>query len=520
MKPVVTDISQGVDELPAAQDKVLSLTALGHKIAWKGSDTIEQILFNLSQRDRLLFFIQVHLSVKEDLGQGGADGLRYAKEVINNYVDSVKFTITGNITKYLVTLKEPPPETTGEEMKAAVNEVFNYQDVIRIVREHLREKKPRESKKTREKAEPVNFTAGQHTINQLFNDRKTKLNLFNQDKVAELINTTGHKKLNDITEYGITLNSLQMRVFMGILKGFSNTNYQGNYQEDKFKKLAEVYDVTRGSAQKLLNEVYANIQKIPVLKITQADLLRLCGYEDGAAANWKDKNEFLEAVKYLGEQQFCFYWERIKKNDKGGVMFNKAGRYEMEEVQVVGTLLYIKKVSDTGGGVLKYYEITPSPVVIDQVNENYGGSYFLTIPSRWEDEVKAITGKKPKRYTSLFLLWLRLQYEKIRSHNAKGVKQAAGRVKKNKNRNKVIKSHTPKPYEIKITWEEVAEVLRMPPSLYQRNRARAAKMIQEAYSYALKIGYLLEVKPDGAGEVLVLNPDYYPTPGEVIPGKK
>lgn len=484
-------------------DQATQLNAITYEVKRDEAGSIEEILFKLSHRDKLLFILQLYINTLEELKKPEeVPVLREALEVITDNLDSVEFTINGNQINYLIGVKNIYPDNPENQKSLInkVNKVLDYQVIKGIIVKHFSpDQPPTKKRKKRVKAHLENFTAGQHLIKQMFNPPKSKPNLFSQSKVDEIINTTGQKKLNDITHYGVMLSPLQMQVFMGILKGFSNTNYQGDYQVDTFKGLAEVYDVKRGSAQTLLSEVYANIQKIPGLKITQADLLRLCGYEEGSGTRWGDKAKFLEALKYLGQQQFCFYWERIKKNNKGGIMFNKAGKYWMEEVRVVGTLLYIKNISEEG--VLKYYEITPSPVVIDQINENYGGSYFLTIPSRWEEEVKAITGKKPGLYTSLLLLWLRQKYEEIRQHNAKG--------------------HTKlRPYEITIAWEEMAEILKMPPSLYKRNRARALKMIQKAYEAAEQIGYLREVKTGGAVDVLVLNENYYPTPGEVIPDKK
>lgn len=471
----------------------LWLNAVEHQIQRDGKGQIKEIKFKLAPREELLFTLQQHIATAPP----GGDQLREALEVINDCVDSVKFTITGEVIKYECVIKDTA-DGSQEKIIKRINKVLNYSAVKEIIKKINH---PRSKKKIKGHLAPDNFRAGQHLMKQIFNPPKNKPTLFNQDQAEEIIKTTGQKKVNDITEYGMVLNPLQMRVFEGILTGFSNTNYEGHYLIDTFKGgLEDVYEVTGGSAKKLLNEVYANIQKIPVLKITQAELLRLCGYDDGARSRWADKNEVLAAFEYLTSNQFLFNWSRLKKDEKGKPVKNKAGDYELEDVMEVGSIFRVRIVRDKESGIFKYYEILPSAVVLDQVKNTYGGSYFLTIPCRWQDEVKAITGKKPKHYTTLLLLWLRLEYEKIRSHNAKG--------------------HTkPRDYDIKISWEDLAEVLKMPPSLYKRNRSRAVKMIQGAYSDALKIGYLREVKTEGAVDVLVLNQDYYPTPGEVIDRK-
>ena len=58
--------------------------------------------------------------------------------------------------------------------------------------------------------------------------------------------------------------------------------------------------------------------------------------------------------------------------------------------------------------------------------------------------------------------------------------------------------------------------LKMPETMYKANRKRASKIIQDAYEVAIKLGYLLEVKNNGATDTLFLNESYYPKPGELV----
>jgi len=160
----------------------------------------------------------------------------------------------------------------------------------------------------------------------------------------------------------------------------------------------------------------------------------------------------------------------------------------------VGTLFRIRTVRE--GGELKYYEIHPSSVIIDQVNNKYGGNYFLLVPNNWRDEVKQIVGKNVSSYTYEFLFWLRLQYEQIRRQNNKKTAN--------------------KPLTLKRSWEDIAIALKMPKTMYKANRKRASKIIQDAYSTAIKLGYLLKVENTGATDVLYLNEAYYPKPGELV----
>ena len=67
-----------------------------------------------------------------------------------------------------------------------------------------------------------------------------------------------------------------------------------------------------------------------------------------------------------------------------------------------------------------------------------------------------------------------------------------------------------------MSWEDVAIELEMPPTIYKANRKRAHNIIDEAYSTAIKLGYLLKVETAGAVDKLYLNDGFYPQPGGLI----
>jgi hypothetical protein len=218
---------------------------------------------------------------------------------------------------------------------------------------------------------------------------------------------------------------------------------------------------------------------------SQAEIIKLSGYD----RTHGNKVDVVEAISFLATKQFCFYWVRLK-TEKGKPVKDKNGNFVKEEVMEVGSLFRIKTVR-TEEGELQYYEIHPSAPLLDQVN-----NYFLLIPNDWRKEVEQITGKRASSYTYEFLLWLRLQYEKIRRYNSK-------------NREK-------KPFKISKSWEDIAIALKMPETMYKANRKRASKIIQDAYSIAIKLGYLVKVENNGATDILYLNEDYYPKPGELV----
>lgn len=332
-----------------------------------------------------------------------------------------------------------------------------------------------------------------HAVTQFYGDNR-QLSLFSDEKIDAFKDATGLNLTNRPTNYGVVLNQAQRRVFEGILKAFTDTNYKGDEQKDKTTALGEIYAINETSGKTLVkgeNAPYRNIDAIPVVKLTQAQVIDLSGY-DLKSQRQGDKQDVIEALSFLSTNQFCFYWVRMKK-ENGKPVRDKNGDYIKEEVMEVGTLLRTRIVRDQTG-LLQYYEIQPSAPLLDQVN-----NYFLLVPNNWRDEVKRITGKRASSYTYELLLWLRLQYEQIRRYNTGG-----GRNRK------------PKPFKLSKSWEDVAIALKMPESMYKANRKRASKIIHEAYSVAIKLGYLIKVENNGATDILYLNESYYPKPGELV----
>ncbi len=330
-----------------------------------------------------------------------------------------------------------------------------------------------------------------HTVTQLFGDSK-QLSLFSDSKIEDFTSSTGLIINNRPESYGMVLNQSQRRVLDGILKAFSDTNYTGDDQIERREALKEIYKDTRSSALTLIEgegAPYRNIDTIPLVRLTQAQIIELSGY-DLKAQNQSDKQHVTEAISFLATKQFCFYWLR-SKTENGQIVKDKSGKYIKEEVMEVGTLFRIKTIRNEAGE-LQYYEISPSAPLLDQVN-----SYFLLFPNNWREEVRALTGKRASRYTYEFLFWLRVQYEQIRRYNTYRGKRK------------------PKPFKITKRWEDIAIALKMPETMYKANRKQAAKRIQDAYSVAIKLGYLKKVENNGATDTLFLNENYYPKPGEL-----
>jgi len=425
------------------------------------------------------------------------------KETFEELKDQIGGYLTSNLLRNIITIVTPHKVKIIEiiriemQMKLDIAEIDEGTKRIAKINEEIKKliKKIAVIKQKKDLIEQTkkHTKISIHIVKQFYGDNKP-LSPFTDEKIDLFTNATGLNLTNRPTNYGVVLNQAQRKVFEGILKAFTDTNYKGDEQKEKKTALREVYSDTETSGKILSTgdkAPYKNIEDIPVVRLTQAQVIDLSGY-DLKAQKQSDKQHVIEALSFLATNQFCFYWIRLK-TEKGKPVKDKNGDYVFEEVMEVGTLLRIKTVRDQTG-LLQYYEIHPSAPVLDQVSD-----YFLLVPNNWREEVKLLTGKRASSYTYELLLWLRLQFEQIRRHNSGGGK-----------------NRKPKPFKLSKRLEDVAIALKMPETVYKANRKKAYKIIQEAYSIAIKLGYLVKVEDNGATDVLYLNESYYPKPGKLV----
>jgi len=326
--------------------------------------------------------------------------------------------------------------------------------------------------------EPQDYMkVGIHILTQLYNNpRQTEI--FSQDKINEFIMETGGDSNNPPKMYGAELTVIQSMILEGIAKALTETNYKGTYQKMPWEKISDL-DI-RGS--NIIKKQYEYIEAIPVIKITQAELIRQSGLDPRKQSH---KQHAQQALNFLATERFCFYWKRAVKDSRGKIETDKAGKWKKEDVMEVGTFLRVKYVKKSDTDKLDYYEIEPSPVMLDQVD-----NYFIMIPYTWREEVEQIMGKNVSKYTYFFLQWLRLQFELIRRKNSSL-------------------------YQIRITWEELAVTLKMPESLYMAKKKTAINILETAYNTAKELGYLNRVEKTGAVHIFHLNENYYHRPARL-----
>lgn len=311
---------------------------------------------------------------------------------------------------------------------------------------------------------------GLHTVRNVLGEQN-QINLFHNHHI-EYSEEYGVELSGSISRFGVDLTDMQLRVMEGILHGFSRTGYQGNFTP---KSRDEIVEERFGGKIPL---AYQNVTELPILRVKQSEILEWAGVNRNSIAAW---GRAVDAINSLGTTQFCFYYDRLVYED-GKPVRDKEGGWKKEQVTSVDALFTIKEVREKESGVLKYYEITPSPIFLDQRE-----SYFMMVPFNWREEVRQLYGnKKASGYLFLFLIWLRYQFE---------LKRRSRRVKL--------------PYQIKWSPEDIARAIKMPEGTIKLRKKQMLSVLYDSYSVAQKLGYLTDIEIHEHVHVLTLNTEKY-----------
>lgn len=292
-----------------------------------------------------------------------------------------------------------------------------------------------------------------HSIRNIFGDSKE----FHGDKLREFANTHGVELRREITKFGMELTDLQNKLMEVILYQFSKTKYKGNVKPIE-KSIAAREKYPEGN----LPSAYRYLKEIPKLRIKQAELLQMAGIGQNSPG---EIERALDALQHLGTMQYCFFYTRLAFDDNNKPKKESDGSWQMEEVLAIDTIFTIKSVRNKKTKVLKYYEICPSSIFLDQID-----SYFMLIPFNWREEVLSLFGqRRASSYTFLFLLYLRYQFA----------------IQSRKGENSRVSL-------LKVSYEEMAIILRMPESIYVRHKDKANKILEDACFVAKRLGYIHE----------------------------
>jgi hypothetical protein len=302
--------------------------------------------------------------------------------------------------------------------------------------------------------------------------------------------------------WGLNLSFAEQRVTHAILEAFSRDEYQGQITLPKEEVLT---DPERGphilpgkwnamGPGAMARKAYRDIPHLPTIRLTLAEIVKLAGYDHDRQG---DKQKVMEAIDHLRSHLYLFWWKRKAFKIVNGVAVpdrDSKGEHRWEEREDVSPLFRIVFVRDEQTKVLKYFEISPSAVVLDQVNPTYQGNYFLMVPRDLHTQVVKAVGKgqRSSSYTFAFLVYLLDEYERISRHAKKGASP----------------EHT-----IAKPWEMIAQRIKMPETVWKRNRKVAVARLEQVYQVAKELGYLKSYRRGADGvDTLELEPSKYYRP--------
>ena len=349
---------------------------------------------------------------------------------------------------------------------------------------------------------PQHIKTGKHLVSQYLGpvDPQTKLNF--AETLDRYTRETGLTMGNRPLGWGLNLNVVQQTVTSAILDAFSRDEYQGQITLPKEEVLT---DPERGpnylparvrsmGPEAMAKKAYKHIAELPTIRLTLAEIVKLAGYDHDRQGN---KEKVKQAVAHLGAERYLFYWRRKAFTIKNGAAVpdrDSKGEHKWEEVVEDGSLFRVKHVLDEQTKELKYFEISPSAVVLDQVSLRYGGNYFLMVPRDLHTEVRKAVGQgqRSTSYTFAFLMYLLADYERIRSH---------------------AKKETAQEHSIAKPWEEIAQRIKMPETVWRRNKKVAVARLEQVYQVAKELGYLKSYRIGADGvHTLELEPSKYYRP--------
>jgi hypothetical protein len=324
---------------------------------------------------------------------------------------------------------------------------------------------------------------------------------------------TGIELKKDFKSYGIELNYTQEVAVKALLQALTHTNYNGNTSKieaaDVLPKFADSAELPSAKLP-----AFKNIRSLPRVQITQQQYLELCGID---REKQSEKQNAIEALTFLGREQFVFWWQRVVmervtiKNKRGvnidrwKAAVNEDGSAKLEDVYTTGTLFYIKEIKDEKTDLLKYYEVSPSPVLLDSITEQAGQKRsFIYYPLKLERDIQQKTGKRLKKLEAKLMLWLTWKFEEQRQHRL---------TLKNYNNDAALAKLTDTPQLEEIDWKALAIELNVPESQLKKKQKTVYKRLQSAYEIAQKAGFIKDYKLEKDGTVqLYFNAEAYHLP--------
>lgn len=320
-------------------------------------------------------------------------------------------------------------------------------------------------------------------------DIKEKALPMSMHALKNILGNANHSKLlhdgkvvpqEGITQLGIDLSDMELKIVEGILKAFAETQNKGNIPP------MSIEEIQRGYVGDVLPKTFDNIKQLPRIRLTQKKLFSFAGIKDNSIAS---KQRAVEALLNISQKKYQIYYNRLAQNELGKPTRNKFGQWEKEFVVGVGTLFNIYHIFSEKSKQLRYYEIHPNPAFLDQIE-----NYFVLIPYEWREEVKRLAGgKRISLSIYLFLLYLRYQYEIRRRGNWSGLNN-----------------------KLSENWCKIAQAIRVSEIDLEEHKGRARATLIRAYELAKTLGYIVDYEISDSVDILTFNTHkYLPSPKKI-----
>lgn len=341
-----------------------------------------------------------------------------------------------------------------------------------------------------------------------------KIQIFSQ-LVARSMGLTQFRDRGDCPDrIGFNLtNESERNVLLAVLKQLTETNYKGDRQIPNSVAVKQAYtgntDTTTDALskgfeiiqQQHIGGALENIPSTPVISITQRDLVILAGYDPEKKS---DVQRVANAVIDLATKQNFLMWTRFKRDKKGRKVRNeKTKKQEFELVSTFSPVLWVNFVSDPTTKKFLHYEISPSPVFLDEVSAEYGGGprgYFLLIPEEANKEINSAYKKLyPYRVRipiniQAFCFWMRVKVMELKS-------QANNPL-------------NPRPLDpvVRIKYADLCQELNISESVLKTQRKRTSEQIGDGLRVAKDLGYITDgyFEEETDSYIITLNIDFYP----------
>ena len=308
-------------------------------------------------------------------------------------------------------------------------------------------------------------------------------------------------------------NQVQRDILFAVLRKMTETNYQGDLQIPNSLGIKRTYTdnpdktstaLTEGfnlNNEKQIGGAMKNIPSTPIWRVSQRELIELAGYDPDKGSEAK---RVADEIFNLATTQNFLMWTRLKRDNKGKRVINpKTKKQEFELVSTFSPVLWVNFVNDQKTGKFLYYEISPSPVFLDEVSAEYGGGprgYFLLIPEEANKEINS-TYKKLFPYRvripiniQTFCFWLRVQVMELKS--------------------KANNPLSPRPIDpvIRIKYADLCQELNISESAIKTQRKRTSQQIEDGFKVAKDLGYITDGGFDEETDsyIITLNIDFYP----------